>query len=203
MVEQTIGPFLLYSLGYAALVMLAGCYSVYCGTRLLLGAPHASDSNETEIDLKSKAAQLYVRTRGAGISLTLFGTLMMVAVLVLGRPALVIEGVDPDAKSTRLEIRGGDIKDNLSSLVSSAVSLDLKGDTAQAIGLYDEALEMIATPMNNRAWHLFLEGDFENALGLSQVACAITPENENNRDTLYKIENAIRAEQKGPGIEDD
>ncbi len=75
----------------------------------------------------------------------------------------------------------------LPTLMSQGLQYEQKGNTAQAVDVYQQAIDQVAIPLNQLAWIYQTQGEMVQGLQLAQLAVQLRPEKATFWDTLAVI----------------
>lgn len=96
-------------------------------------------------------------------------------------------GAENLTTSAKLELRGSETPSAFAALVEKGIAYERAGDTSHAAEAYQQALDTLATPMNQLAWLYYQQSKIEQALPLARMAAQIDPENPAVLDTLSEV----------------
>ncbi|MBD3341746.1 MAG: tetratricopeptide repeat protein [Candidatus Lokiarchaeota archaeon] len=192
--------FIIYLILFRLAIITTGIVSIVLGYRLFIRGvwPNVSESSRTSVDAEIAGSRFTLKNAAPGTCFALFGVLIISVMFAAGGPELTLTNLKDAAN---MKISPPDY------VASEAVSLKLKGveadalitatrqglhyenemDTLHAIAAYEEAVKIMAEPMNNLAWLYQEKGRFDDALPLSQLAVKLRPEEPNYLDTLAEI----------------
>ena len=186
--------FILYLTLFRLAIIAAGVVSIVLGYRLFLRGvwPEAPGSQGTSIDADIAGSRFTVKNAAPGTCFAMFGVIIIGVMFASGSPELTIDQIaqaaDAETKpvTRRVNMRGGE-SDAMNTLTQQGDQYAEDGRIEAAIASYEEALAVVATPMNHLAWLYFGEGKTEEALPLSRLAVTLSPGDANFLDTLAEI----------------
>ena len=188
--------FVVYLLVFRLAIVAAGVVSVVLGYLLFVtgvwsGPGHASGAaSGSELEARAGGYRLTIRNAAPGTCFALFGAAIISTMLVQGRPELVLRNLSqlPESgiQSTELQMRG-DRQDAVRMATQRGLQFEEQQNAGGAIAAYEEALAILAAPMNNLAWLYLKDRRPVDALPMSRVAVALTPLNANHLDTLAEV----------------
>ena len=189
--------FLLYATLFRLAIIAAGVVSIVLGYRLFtLGIQgNAAASRETTFNAQIAGQGFTLKNAAPGTGFALFGVIIISVMLVQGSPELTLRPLGKVADvsslpdSNTVTLRGGAPAEtrSLNSIIEKGLEYDRKGDVANAVASYQEAITTMATPMNQLAWDYLQDGKTQSALPLSRLAVQLCPENAAFLDTLAEI----------------
>ena len=189
--------FLLYATFFRLAIIAAGIVSIVLGYRLFTTGIQADRETSKEVTLDAKiAGQAFTLKNAApGTFFALFGVIIISVMLVQGNPELTLKtlsavpGVANSPDSNVLTLRGGTPAGvgKFERAVEMGKAYDSSGDTTKAVASYEEAMMVVATPMNQLAWDYLQQGKAESALPLSRLAVQLCPDNADILNTLAEI----------------
>jgi tetratricopeptide (TPR) repeat protein len=115
--------------------------------------------------------------------------------LIQGNPELTLKTFN-DAQhaaasqsSSEITVRGAapPATGKFDDAVQRGLEYERNGDTINAIGSYEEAMTVVATPMNQLAWDYLQQGKADSALPLARMAVQLCPGKAPFLDTLSEI----------------
>jgi tetratricopeptide (TPR) repeat protein len=188
-----------YLLTFRIAVIIAGIISVVLGYRLFCKGvfPDSGTKEGTSVNAKIGESHLTLKNAAPGTCFALFGVIIICSMLIAGGPEVFIKHLDEAAqyeagaeKGTRglvsLEMRGDEGK-GIVAATKQGVFFEEQKDISKALDSYQQALSIMATPMNHLAWLYLTQGETEKALPLSKLAVNLSPENADFQDTLAEI----------------
>ena len=186
--------FILYLVLFRLAIIAAGVVSIVLGYRLFVRGvwPEAKTSQGTSIDAEVAGSRFTVKNAAPGTCFALFGVIIIGLMFGAGSPELTLDLVEQaaqtesQAETRRLKMRGGD-SDTISTLTQQGNQYVEDERIEAAIASYEEALAVVATPMNHLAWLYLGTGRMDEALPLSRLAVSLQPGNANFLDTLAAI----------------
>ena len=208
---DTLVAFVLYVAFFRVAIILAGVTSILLGYLLFLrGVFPTSDAkrHEDKIEARAAGASLTLKNAAPGTAFAAFGALIIVSMLVTGRPEATLELLERGGSKIRAEVRGDDIGSARSDS-DRALSLLRQGNKQRAADLADRALRELAAPLNDFAWVLLKsDSDPAQARQIAMAAVSIQPMEPNFLHTLAEIqfttgerEQAIRTLERAQAID--
>jgi tetratricopeptide (TPR) repeat protein len=189
--------FLIYATLFRLAIIGAGVVSVVLGYRLFtLGVQtDRATSKETTLEAKVAGQGFTLKNAAPGTGFGLFGVIIISVMLVQGSPELTLKtfnqvpGVVSPGSQTEVTVRGGAPAGSgkWDAAIEKGFEYDRKGDTIDAVASYEEALTLLAAPMNDLAWDYLQQGDTERALPLSRLAVQLCPSRAAFIETLAEI----------------
>jgi len=189
--------FLIYATLFRLAIIAAGVVSIALGYRLFTLGIRADGANakETTLDAKIAGQGFTLKNAAPGTGFGLFGVIIISVMLVQGSPELTLKtlnqvpGVVSPGSQTEVTVRGGAPAGSgkWDAAIEKGFEYDRKGDTTNAVASYEEALTLLATPMNDLAWDYLQQGNTERALPLSRLAVQLCPGGAAFIDTLAEI----------------
>ncbi len=189
-----------YLLTFRIAVIIAGIISVVLGYRLFCKGvfPDSGAKEGTSVDAKLGETHITLKNAAPGTCFALFGAIIIGSMLIAGGPEVAIKHLDDAAqyeakagKGTEglvsLSMRGDEGSGGVAAATKQAIFFEEQNNIPKAIDSYQQAISIVATPMNNLAWLYLTQGETEKALSLSKVAVDLSPENANFHDTLAEI----------------
>ncbi len=204
--------FIIYLVLFRIAIIAAGTVSIILGYKLFCKGIGPDDNSKkgTDADVKIAGTSIKLKNAAPGTCFALFGVVIISTMFITGGPGLTLKTLKDTAKkdfaSGPMTTEGqfevmlrGNGKDALSAATRQGLFYEEKKDTTKAIAAYEEAVSLIAVPMNNLAWLYLKEGRIEDSISLSQIAVQLTPNNTNHLDTraeaLFKSGNYTEALQ--------
>ncbi len=193
--------FFLYAAVFRLAVIAAGTASIVLGYRLFTGGIGTESANHEGATFDAKAAGLTFALKNAapGTFFALFGVIIISVMVVQGNPELTMKplrnapSVAPSvaglSDSSVLTLRGSSpaAVGKFDDAVTRGLDYDEKGDTTNAVAAYEEAMTVVATPMNQLAWDYLQQGKAESGLPLARLAVQLCPSKAPFVDTLAEI----------------
>lgn len=189
--------FLLYATFFRLAIIAAGTVSIVLGYRLFTNGIQTDReiSRETTFDAKIAGQGFALKNAAPGTFFALFGVIIISVMLVQGSPELTLKtlsavpGVASSPDSNVLTLRGGAPPGvgKFEGAIERGLEYDRNRDTTNAIAAYEEAMTVVATPMNQLAWDYLQQGKAESALPLSRLAVQFCPGKAAFLDTLAEI----------------
>ncbi len=197
-----ISVFIIYLTVFRMAIITAGVISIILGYRLFCrGILSGNGSGKgTDVSVNSGWFRIFLRNAAPGTCFALFGVIIISSMSVTGSPQMTIKmmreanalssGIEsPESekrKTMELTMKGSD-GDTFEAIVRKGKFYEEQGDSNKAIAEYQRALTILASPMNNLAWHYQEQGEIEKALPLSRIAVEFSPDEANFLDTLAGI----------------
>ncbi len=192
--------FVLYLILFRLAIITAGVISIVLGYRLFCRGvwPDAGPGKGTSVDAKIAGSRFTLKNAAPGTCFAMFGVLIISIMFASGGPELTLNMLKGIAQtgtsmedSTRtekfsLKLKSKE-KDALHTLTQKALHFEEQEDTANAIAAYEDAISIMAEPINNLAWLYQGQGNMKEALALSRMAVQLLPNNANYLDTLAEI----------------
>jgi tetratricopeptide (TPR) repeat protein len=185
--------FLAYALLFRLGVIAAGCFTIFLGYSLL-----RQDSTRRRLSGTASTAEASipgVRFRlqnvTAGPILTLFGAVLIVAMVSQGNPEKIHQTQVSGGVRLETEMLRGGAHDSIQASILAGKLAQEKGDTEEAEGRYHAALLEVAPAMNALAWIYIKEGKAAEALALSQSAVQLDNSNAHYLDTLAEVKSGV------------
>lgn len=192
--------FLIYVTLFRLAIILVGVISIWLGYNLLCkGIFGKGQQTELQATLDNKESKLNFLLKNAspGVFFALFGVIIITVMLIQGSPELTLEklnklgsenstqAISEEAQTTKITLRGEE--KTLQELTREGIEYERQGELQKAVESYQEALTLVANPMNFLAWVYQKQGKLEEGLSLARTAVAILPENAEFIDTLAVI----------------
>lgn len=189
--------FILYVTLFRLAIIAAGVISIFLGYRLFCRGvwPEAKGRDGTAVEAKLGGSSFTLKNAAPGTCFALFGVLIISLTFVKGSPEFTLEvlntaGLMQEIRETRpdsqrIRIRGKE--KTLHILTQEGIAFENKGETDRAIKSYQEAVALMATPMNHLAWQYQRQGKFDEALSLARLAVQLKPDEAQFLDTLAVI----------------
>lgn len=194
-----LSEFLIYVTCFRLAVIAAGVVSIVLGYRLFVAGVRfdRTISGETTFDAKVAGQGFALKNAAPGTGFGLFGVIIISVMLVQGSPELTLKTFDKVAaaadssaadtsRSTEFVVRGSG-KSEFELAAKKGLDFDRRGDMANAVASYEEAMATMATPMNQLAWDYLQLGRTEDALPLSLLAAHLCPGRAAFVETLAEI----------------
>lgn len=189
--------FFLYATVFRLAIIAAGMLSLTLGYRLFTDGIQAYGASFEKTTFEAKVAGLAFALKNAapGAFFALFGVIIISVMLVQGNPELTLKTFSDAQRSTgspdsnQLTVRGGGppATGKFDDAVQRGLDYDRRNDTASAVTSYEEAMTVIAAPMNQLAWDYLQQGKAEDALPLARLAVQLRPGEAPFLDTLAEI----------------
>lgn len=192
----------LYLLVFRLAIVSAGVVSIVVGYRLFCrGITGASNGNRaSSIDSSVAGMKLSLQNAAPGSLFALFGAVLISVMLVQSSPSVDWQSMKPepspsssssDQTAERFQVRG-DNQDSVSLGVLTTMGRELEdhGKTAEAERTYQQAVMMIAEPINDLASIYVGSGRAKEALGLATLAVQLNPNETRFSKTLAQAQNA-------------
>jgi hypothetical protein len=197
---------LLYLLAARLAIVSAGIVSMVIGYRLLCRGVGMADQIKQDSTIESSFAGLKFSMKNAapGTAFALFGAVLISVMLVQSSPSVTWESIrkwqattgsqtsNGTTESTRLQMRGDQGAESITSLTALGRELESHGKTADAERAYQQAVTAMAEPMNDLAWLYLSSGRAKGALGLATLAVQLNPGEARYTDTLAKARAAAK-----------
>jgi hypothetical protein len=189
--------FLVYITLFRLAIIAAGVISIALGYRLLYRAVGRADGGDQGASFEANIAGsgFTLKNASPGIFFALFGVLVIGIMFAKGSPELTLETLKhaallegkegPEPPTTRLTLRGED--PTLPALIQKGIEAERQHDTARAMAAYQDALNLMAAPMNHLAWLYQQQDKFDDGLPLAQLAAQLSPGKAEFLDTLAVI----------------
>jgi tetratricopeptide (TPR) repeat protein len=196
--------FIIYLTVFRLAIIASGLVSIILGYRLFVRGVWPKGANKgTAVDAKIAGSQLTMKNAAPGTCLALFGAIIVSVMFASGGPELTLNMLEKasqmeknaasgesraDSSSSQwfLKMRGEE-RGGISTLTAQGIFYEGQRDTANAITAYQNAVALVATPMNHLAWLYQAKGRLEEALPLSRLAVQLAPDNADFLDTLAEI----------------
>lgn len=185
--------FLIYVTAFRLAIITAGIVSMVLGYKLFIRGIYPNGEAESSIDVRAIGSGFSLRNAAPGTSFAIFGVALITAMLIQGSPQFTYQmmqkaaGAQAPITSTTLEMRGGATADVFNTLVEKGLAYEQAGDTPHAVEAYQQALERLATPLNQLAWIYYQQSKTDQALPLARMAAQLDPENPKILDTLAQV----------------
>jgi len=190
-----------YLLVFRLSIVTAGIVSIVIGYRLFCrGVAGASEANRaSSIDSSVAGMKFSVQNAAPGTLFALFGAVLISVMLVQSSPSVDWESRKPEQPQTsssnqtpeKFQVRG-DNQDSISlgGLTKMGQELQDRGKMAEAERYYQQAVMMIAEPINDLASIYVGSGRAKEALGLATVAVQLNPNETRFSKTLAQAQKA-------------
>lgn len=184
--------FVVYLILFRLAIIIAGMISIFLGYRLFVKGvePVSNAGAGTDISARIAESRFSVKNAAPGTCFALFGVVVISIVFARGGPELTLKRIQDAAnagvRTSELRMRG-DGGSGIKAATLKGTQLERQHDIDNAIIAYEEALFLMARPMNNLAWLYQTQGRIEEALPISRLAVALAPNNPNHLDTLAEI----------------
>jgi tetratricopeptide (TPR) repeat protein len=186
--------FMIYVTLFRLAIIAAGVVSIVLGYRLFARAVWRADGSDqgTTLNANIAGSGFTLKNAAPGTFFALFGVLVISIMFAKGSPEFTLEMLknaaltegkaEPEPAISRLVLRGQD--STLQSFTQKGIEAERQRDTTGAMAAYQEALLLMATPMNHLAWLYQQHGRLDEALPLAQLAVQFTSEKAEFLDTL-------------------
>ena len=186
--------FIVYVTLFRLAIIAAGVISIVLGYRLFCRAVEGADGRDQGTSLTANIAgsSFTLKNAAPGIFFALFGVLVISIMFAQGSPQLMLDtlqnaariesGGKPEPTVARLTLRGEE--QDLQTLTQKGIAAEQQHDTTGAMRAYQDALNLMATPMNYLAWLYQEQGKFDESLPLAHLAVQLVPEKAEFLDTL-------------------
>jgi tetratricopeptide (TPR) repeat protein len=180
--------------------IVAGVMAIRYGYKLFAAGVFKVDIGGATTEMAGRVGnyELKFKTAAPGAVLGLFGAMIIIITIAAAPPELtrkkkIKQEVSGQGLKTTVEtterMRGEDAA--LNRLLKGAAEYREKGQTAKAIGAYQQAIRLLAIPMNELA-RLYMESDrFEDARVLAEVAVMMNPSDPGFAITLEEIRDSM------------
>jgi hypothetical protein len=199
---------LIYLLVSRLALLAAGVVCVVLGYRLFcrgIGtlSSNGAGSTGSSIDSSVVGARFSVKNAAPGTAFALFGSILIVVMLIQSSPSVTLEAMskwntDTEAQQPNMSeqaeklVMRGNGQDSISSLTAQGVEYEKRGDTANAERVYRQAVTLMAEPINDLAWLYVGSGRAKEAVGLATIAVHLRPDEPRFVDTLSKADAAAK-----------
>lgn len=207
--------YVLYLLIFRLAIITAGVVCVVLGYKLFLQnlklGEQAAKGN-TDLEANFKGTQIKLKNAAPGTLFSLFGAALISVMLVQSPPEVtdktqtrqqVVDstGVERQVMMSReLSMRGDEAtvidEQSLHALMATGLQLEKDNNYTEATKTYEQAVWMMAEPMNALAWRYYELGQYQKARSISEVAVSLVPDEANFNDTLAQILFSLGAYQK-------
>jgi tetratricopeptide (TPR) repeat protein len=194
---NSISEFFIYATVFRVAIIAAGMLSIFLGSRLFTAGIESQGANNENTTFDAKVAGLaFALKNGApGTFFALFGVIIISVMLIQGNPELTLKTFNDTQRaaasqsSSEITVRGAapPTAGKFDDAVQRGLEYERKGDTVNAIASYEEAMTVVATPMNQLAWDYLQQGKAESALPLARLAVQLCPDKAPFLDTLSEI----------------
>lgn len=184
--------FVIYFILFRLAIIITGMISIFLGYRLFCRGvwPFAKTGAGTDINAQIAGSRFTIRNAAPGTCFALFGVVIISIMFAKGGPELTLKNIKDAAKArvsiSEMRLRG-DKKSGLKAATLKGLHFEKQQDIDNAITAYEEALLLMAEPMNNLAWLYQKQDRNEQALPISRLAVHLAPNNPNYLDTLAEI----------------
>lgn len=169
------------------------------GYKLFAAGVFKADTSRANTEMSGRVGEyeLKFKTAAPGAVLFLFGAIIIVLAIASAPPELTRQkkimhervGAGRTTAETTERMRGEDIA--LGQLLEEAAKYKGKGQNAEAIRSYQQAIRSMARPMNELA-RLYKESNqFEHAKALAEVAVMLNPSDPDFTITLEEIRRSM------------
>jgi tetratricopeptide (TPR) repeat protein len=185
--------FLLYVTAFRLAIIAAGVVSLILGYRLFIRGVNTAGGAESSIDFKAAGSGFTLKNSAPGTCFGVFGVVLITAMVIQGNPQLTYESAQKAAGAaeagapTKLELRGSETAGAFESLSEKGLQYEKAGDRPRAIDAYQQALALMATPMNQLALLYVQQSKAEQALPLARLAAQMNPANADVLETLAEV----------------
>lgn len=192
--------FVLYLIAVRLSTIAAGVIVIRYGYKLFAAGVFKADTGGSTTELVGRVGEyeLKFKTAAPGAVLGLFGAIIIVIAIAAAPPELTrqkkikVEGRG-QARTTTIEttdkMRGEDIE--LNKLLKEAAEYKEKRQPAKAINAYQQAIRLMARPLNELA-RLYMGADrFVDAKALAEVAVMMNPSDPDFAITLEDIKDSM------------
>lgn len=189
---EVVTVFTIYLILFRLAIIAAAVVSIILGYRLFCKGvwPDAGSGKGTSVDAKIAGSGFTLKNAAPGTCFAMFGVLIIAIMFARGGPELTLKSLEDaaqgDVKIQQLKLRGGE-KSGLEAATLKGRYFEEKKDTKNAIFAYEEAVALMAEPMNQLAWLYQEQGKLEGALPLSRMATRLSQNNANYLDTLAEV----------------
>ncbi|MBW2737882.1 MAG: tetratricopeptide repeat protein [Deltaproteobacteria bacterium] len=189
---EVVTVFTIYLILFRLAIIAAAVVSIILGYRLFCKGvwPDAGSGKGTSVDAKIAGSGFTLKNAAPGTCFAMFGMLIIAIMFAKGGPELTLKSLEDaaqgDVKIQQLKLRGGE-KSGLEAATLKGRYFEEKKDTKNAIFAYEEAVALMAEPMNQLAWLYQEQGKLEGALLLSRMATRLSQNNANYLDTLAEV----------------
>ncbi len=178
--------FIIYAIFFRIAIIIAGVVIIVLGYRLFCKG--IWPDNNASVNAKVGISCFTLKNAAPGTLFALFGVSIIITMLVNGSPEMVLKTLKSNnATSVSIELKGLKRGEAISTATQKGLQYAISNDIENAIAAYEEAVGIMATPLNNLAWLYQLQGKQEEALNLSKIAVQISPYNADVWDTLGEI----------------
>jgi tetratricopeptide (TPR) repeat protein len=184
--------FIVYLILFRLSIIAAGIISIFLGYRLFVRGigPVADTAAGTDISARIARTRFSVKNAAPGTCFALFGVVTISIMFARGGPELTLKSIQNAAntglKTSELRLRG-DGQSGLKAASLKGEAFERQQDIDKAIIAYEEALLLMARPMNNLAWHYQRRGKIAEALPIARLAVTLAPNDPDHLDTLAEI----------------
>lgn len=192
---NSLPQFFLYAAVFRLAIVAAGTVSIVLGYRLFVGGVGAIGPGSSGATFDAKAAGMTFALKNAapGTFFALFGVIIISVMVVQGNPELteknLVDAQRAPGEANEVTVRGSAPAGSgkFDDAVNKGLGYDEKGDTTNAVASYEQAMALVATPMNQLAWDYLQQGRAERALPFSRLAVQLCPGKAAFLDTLAEI----------------
>jgi tetratricopeptide (TPR) repeat protein len=175
--------FLLTSAAFRISMVAAGFFTAFLGYKLLLRGGGSEDSVSTDAVAKFGKIRVSATRLAPGSVFALFGMTLLGWMVHDGSPEYQ-SSTSSAGTSVHLRGEGGEIGDAVSGEFILANRLMGAGRQPEALHAYQKYMSSIAISANNMATLLVDRSRFDEAITLSRLAVALSPEKQEFLDTL-------------------
>jgi tetratricopeptide (TPR) repeat protein len=193
---SSLSEFFIYATVFRMAIIAAGMLSIFLGSRLFAARTESQGTNfeKTTFDAKVAGLAFALKNGAPGTFFALFGAIIISVMLMQGNPELTLKTFNDTQRaasqsSSEITVRGTvpPAAGKFDDAVQRGLEYERKSDTVNAIASYEEAMTIVATPMNQLAWDYLQQGRPENALPLARMAVQLCPDKAPFLDTLSEI----------------
>ena len=190
--------FLIYLTLFRLAIIAAGVISIVLGYCLLCRGiwPDGGTRQETVVEAKVAGSSFTLKNAAPGTSFALFGVLIISVMFAKGSPEFTLEilhnaGIvsgtgESGTGMTRLVMRGNE-DNTVYALTQQGMMYERNDEREKAFAAYQDALALMAAPMNHLAWLYQKQGKLAKGLPLIRLAVQLRPDDTNFLDTLAVI----------------
>jgi len=188
---DTLTVFVLYLAVFRLAIIGTGIMSVLLGYLLLVKGVFPKTGMKApgkgeEVTAQFAGAKFTLRNVTPGTCFALFGVLVIAVMLFKAPPEVTLEFLEKGG--VKAVLRGGEVGE-VPSHSSKALAYLNQGDKMKASGTVQEALGLLAGPLNDFAWVLSKTDPESPQAGLlADLAVSITPRDPNFLHTLAEIQ---------------
>lgn len=202
--------FIIYLTIFRVSIIAAGIVSIVLGYRLFCKGiwPEVGSGKETSLNADIGGHKLTLKNAAPGTFFAMFGVIIISLMFASGSPEMTFEMIDKKTAGKADSKPGGDQtkiyvptfgEEKTTMRMRSDQDIGLKAATEKGLkfeknkqydkvmAAYQDAMNLMADPMNYLAWLRHSHGESGKALPLARMAADLAPENANNLDTLAEI----------------